>query len=163
MAARLHQGQFRKDRRTPYAAHPFRVAMVVRHIFGVDDEQTIAAALLHDVIEDTPADRDDIIHGCGPEVARITSSLSKDVRLPESEREDLYHQQLAESDWRVQIIKLADVYDNLCDAERGSQQSKSAARARRVLDIVSRDPHLTDAIEIVKRLIADLDAASCSV
>ena len=38
MAARCHNNQWRKDKITPYSAHPFRVAMILRHIFGVDDE-----------------------------------------------------------------------------------------------------------------------------
>jgi len=36
-AARMHAGQFRKDKQTPYIAHPFRVAMTVRDVFGIDD------------------------------------------------------------------------------------------------------------------------------
>ena len=43
-AAEKHAGQFRKDSRTPYIAHPFRVAMTVRHVFGVDDPIALAAA-----------------------------------------------------------------------------------------------------------------------
>ena len=40
-AARQHHGQFRKDGATPYVAHPVRVALTVRHLFGVDDPATI--------------------------------------------------------------------------------------------------------------------------
>jgi len=42
-AARAHAGQVRKDGRTPYVAHPFRVAMTVRDVFGVEDEVALAA------------------------------------------------------------------------------------------------------------------------
>ena len=70
---RMHQGQFRKDGRTPYVAHPFRVAMTVRHAFGVDDEVALAA-LLHDVIEDTAADYDDIAAACGTAVADVVAA-----------------------------------------------------------------------------------------
>ena len=59
-AARAHDGQKRKDGRTPYVAHPYRVAMVIRHVFGCEDETILAAALLHDVIEDTTVDYDDV-------------------------------------------------------------------------------------------------------
>src|SRR5688500_19144302 len=86
-AARFHQGQLRKDGTTPYIAHPFRVAMTVRDVFGVDDPIALAAALLHDVIEDTTADYDDLEREFGAEVARVVAALTKDMRLPEAARE----------------------------------------------------------------------------
>ena len=58
-AARAHQGQYRKDRVTPYVSHPFRVCLVVRDLFGFDDPRMLITALLHDVIEDTTTDYDD--------------------------------------------------------------------------------------------------------
>jgi guanosine-3',5'-bis(diphosphate) 3'-pyrophosphohydrolase len=94
-AARYHQNQMRKDGKTPYIAHPFRVAMTVRDVFGVDDPVALAAALLHDVIEDTTADYDDLDREFGSEVARVVASLTKDMRLPEKEREAAYDRQLA--------------------------------------------------------------------
>ena len=36
-AARAHQGQMRKDGKTPYASHVFRVCLILRHVFGIDD------------------------------------------------------------------------------------------------------------------------------
>src|SRR5688500_2703577 len=87
MAARLHQGQMRKDGKTPYIAHPMRVALTVRDIFGVDDPVALAAALLHDLIEDTTADYDDVAKEFGPEVANVVAALTKDMRKPEDQRE----------------------------------------------------------------------------
>src|SRR5688572_12897029 len=86
-AARVHAGQLRKDGRTPYAAHPMRVALTVRHVFGVDDETALVAALLHDVIEDTKTDYDDILEAFGREAADAVAALTKDGRLPEARRE----------------------------------------------------------------------------
>ena len=68
-AARAHDGQLRKDGRTPYIAHPIRVALTVRHLFGVDDETALAGALLHDTIEDTTTDYDDLMAAFGQQVA----------------------------------------------------------------------------------------------
>ena len=51
-AARAHQHQLRKDRQTPYVAHPFRVCLIARNVFGVDDPNVLTTALLHDTIED---------------------------------------------------------------------------------------------------------------
>ena len=36
-AARAHRNHFRKDQQTPYVSHVFRVGLIVRHVFGVDD------------------------------------------------------------------------------------------------------------------------------
>ena len=52
-AARAHRHQWRKDGQTPYVSHVFRACLTVRHVFGVDDDDVLAAALLHDTIEDT--------------------------------------------------------------------------------------------------------------
>ena len=81
-AASHHRGQQRKDQRTPYFAHPARVALTLCLEFGCRDETVIAAALLHDVLEDTTADYEDLVDEFGPEVARLVACLSKDSRLP---------------------------------------------------------------------------------
>ena len=46
-AARKHQGQLRKDSRTPYFAHPVRVMLIVRERWGITDPEVLAAAVLH--------------------------------------------------------------------------------------------------------------------
>jgi guanosine-3',5'-bis(diphosphate) 3'-pyrophosphohydrolase len=115
-AAYAHRHQLRKDGRTPYVAHCFRVAFVVRQVFGVDDPQVIATALLHDVIEDTPHDRDEIVELVGEPVASWVAALTKDMRLPDVEREKVYWSALVASPWQVVVAKLGDVYDNLQDS-----------------------------------------------
>ena len=74
-AARAHRNQIRKDGRTPYIAHPMRVAMTIRHVFGCEDEHAICAGLLHDTIEDTTTDYDDLLGQFGREVAEIVSAI----------------------------------------------------------------------------------------
>ena len=71
---------------TPYASHPTRVCLIVRHLFGVSDERVLAAALLHDTVEDTTTDADDLTERYGPEVARWVAALTKDKRLPDDAR-----------------------------------------------------------------------------
>jgi (p)ppGpp synthase/HD superfamily hydrolase len=117
-AARAHKHQVRKDGQTPYVAHVFRVAMVVRDVFGVPDPEVLAAALLHDTIEDTPTDRDDIEEAFGASVAAWVAALTKDMRLPEREREAAYRATLEAAPWQVQVCKLADIYDNVTDSVR---------------------------------------------
>src|SRR5579862_6249820 len=112
-AARAHHGQLRKDRATPYVSHVFRVCLVVRDLFGCDDPRMLITALLHDTIEDTTTDYDDIEKLYGPEIATWVSYLTKDKRLAEQERERVYIDGLKKPPWQVQVCKLADMYDNL--------------------------------------------------
>lgn len=114
-AAWKHRHQIRKDNRTPYIAHPFRVAMTVRDIFGCDDPVALCAALLHDTIEDTQTDYEEIVEHFSVELADIVAALTKNMALPESLREPEYDARLARADWRARLVKLGDVFDNLCD------------------------------------------------
>ena len=123
-AARAHAHQLRKDGVTPYAAHPFRVCLIVRHVFGIDDADILMAALLHDAIEDTTADYEDIKERFGGKIARWVALLSKDMRLPEDEREAAYIATLAAAEPAVKIAKLADIYDNLTDSQHLSAESR---------------------------------------
>jgi len=135
-AVRAHQGQLRKDGETPYAAHPCRVASILAHVFGVDDPEMLAAAALHDTIEDTPTDRDDLIDAFGERVAAWVAALTKDMRLPEKEREPAFLAQITRAGPEVMVLKLADAYDNLLDAERLSpeQRRKTNSKARKQLE-----------------------------
>ena len=147
-AARMHTGQFRKDNQTPYASHPARVAMALTVVFGCDDPNTIASAFLHDTIEDTPADYDDIADGFGTEIADIVAALTKNMILPEDARARDYDDRLAQADWRARLIKLADCYDNLCDIENrtdsapsgvGAIRKRHLARCDRAIKLATRD------------------------
>lgn len=139
-AARAHQHVIRKDGITPYSAHPFRVAMTVRHTFACDNPVAIAAALLHDVIEDTGHDYDDIEKHFGVEIADIVASLTKNMLLPERIREPEYDRRLAEADWRARLVKLADQYDNLCDAMASRfKTTKSLAKCERAIALAMPD------------------------
>src|SRR5215467_4740242 len=115
-AARAHRPQVRKDGHTPYVSHVFRVCLVVRHVFGVDDPRVLTAAVLHDTIEDTTTDYDDLREQFGDDVASWVAALSKDKRRQEDEREGEYMAELARSPWQVQVCKLADIFDNLLDS-----------------------------------------------
>ena len=134
-AACAHRHQLRKDGETPYAAHPFRVCLIVRHVFGIDDPKILAAALLHDTIEDTTTDRDDLIEQFGPDVAGWVSDLSKDKRLPDEERETAYMRTLAGAPVAVKICKLAVMFDNLMDSATlsNAQRQRAISRSRSYL------------------------------
>ncbi|MFN7021661.1 MAG: HD domain-containing protein [Phycisphaerales bacterium] len=157
-----HRHQMRKDGRTPYAAHPFRVAMAVRDVFGCDDAEAIAAALLHDTIEDTLTDYDDLESRFGATVADIVASLTKNMALREDAREAEYDTRLAVADWRARLVKLADAFDNLSDLSSLSQAERDkladpADKARRAIALADPDakahPEVGRAIEAVRAMI----------
>src|SRR5438445_5931821 len=124
-AARVHQGQMRKDGRTPYASHVFRVCLIVRQVFGIDDASVLSAAVLHDTVEDTTTDYDELKDEFGAEVAGWVADLSKDKRLPDAEREKAYETRLAKASWQVKVCKLADVFDNLMDSTHMPAEKKA--------------------------------------
>lgn len=162
LAARVHQGQLRKDGATPYVSHVFRVCLVLRHVFGVEDRQALTAAALHDTIEDTKTDFDELKEAFGDDVALWVAALSKDKRLPEDEREQAYAEALAHAPWQVQVCKLADVYDNVMDSAQADprQRAHVLKRARFYLDALkpallepARRPWET-VLELVKQVEA---------
>jgi len=152
-AARSHRHDLRKDGRTPYIAHPVRVAMLVAVEFGETDPDLLAAALLHDVIEDGSTDWDELCGAFGADVADLVAAVSKDARLPESAREAAYDQQLAGAPWKARMIKLADVLDNLADSAPGRSRAEVVARVHRAIAVAGDEPRLARA---VVRVRADL-------
>jgi guanosine-3',5'-bis(diphosphate) 3'-pyrophosphohydrolase len=161
-AARAHRNQFRKDKETPYFSHPVRVCLVVRQVFGFDDPRMLAVALLHDTIEDTTTDCDDIIERFGPVVARWVAALSKDSRIPHDERETEYARIIATAEWQVKAIKLADLYDNLNDSKSVSptQQRKTVQKTRFYLDAVrvGLPSEVGKALRLVEQRLAELES-----
>ena len=133
LAARKHKPQRRKDKKTPYVAHPFRVATILREVFEVSDLDMLAAAVLHDTIEDTDTDYDEILPVVGRRAAEFVAALTKDKRLPEEEREEAFLDRLVTGGPEVMVIKLADTYDNLADviALPAKQRAKTVAKAEK--------------------------------
>lgn len=142
-ASRAHGGQLRKDGRTPYVSHPFRVALILSQLFRVTSSEVLAAAVLHDVVEDTATDYDEVAEKFGGQVADWVSFLSKDKRLEETEKEERYRNQLAEAPVEVKLIKLADIYDNLHDSAHldRSKAQKSLDKAKAYMDVLRQDSH----------------------
>lgn len=138
-AARAHAGQIRKDGKTPYVAHVFRVALTVRDTFACDDPIALCTALLHDTIEDTATDYDDIESRFGDPVAVCVAAMTKNMLLREPEREADYDARLAAAPWQARMVKLADVYDNACDLHRTMRVTKNIERCERALSLTERD------------------------
>lgn len=161
-AARAHRGQLRKDGETPYASHAFRVCLVLRDVFGITDNQALMAAVLHDTLEDTTTDFDDLQERFGSDVAAWVAALSKDKRRVYDEREALYEKQLAQAPWQVQVCKLADVFDNLMDLPRmpPDRRARSLRNAHRYLHALKTNlrPQAQNAWDTLAGLLREMES-----
>ena len=162
-AARAHRFQTRKDDLTPYASHVMRVAMTVMDIFECRDRFAIIAAILHDTIEDTTTDFDDVCDEFGRIVAEDVAALTKNMAMPHAERERSYDAQLMTASWRAKLVKLADAYDNLHDVEtfpkaRRERQRRSAKEKARRAVVIARTEPTSDTV----RAAADIVEKICS-
>lgn len=137
-SARVHEGQMRLSGE-PYLSHPLEVANIMADMRL--DVESIAAALLHDVIEDTSATRKDIEYMFGPGVARIVSGVTKLSRIAAQTKvvqqaESLRKMILAMADdIRVVLLKLADRIHNMRTLKYHRKPEKRAAIAQETLDI----------------------------
>ena len=115
-AVKMHGDQVRRSGE-PYIIHPLNVAYILADI-GLD-EATICAALLHDVVEDTPATNEDIVKEFGEEIAQMVAGVTKLSNISfssaeEQQVEDYRKMFLAMGkDIRVILIKLADRLHNM--------------------------------------------------
>jgi len=115
-ALTAHEGQFRRSGE-PYITHPVAVATIVAEL-GLD-AQTVAAALLHDAVEDTGLTLETITQTFGEGVARVVDGVTKLDRLQFNSKEAQQAATIRKmlvamaDDWRVLLIKLADRLHNM--------------------------------------------------
>jgi (p)ppGpp synthase/HD superfamily hydrolase len=107
--AAAHHGQWMDERETWFISHPLRVAIIVVSEFGCHDDEAISAALLHDVLEKTPATREELLRTFGQTVANLVADLTKGP----DESADSYWSRLNGSPWRARVVKMADALDHL--------------------------------------------------
>lgn len=115
-AAKMHRGQVRKSGE-PYLSHPLETAYILANMKM--DDVTIAAALLHDVIEDTEATFDELTEMFGEEVSRLVEGVTKVSKIHYASKEAYQAENLRKmlmamtNDIRVILIKLADRLHNV--------------------------------------------------
>ena len=115
-SASAHEGQHRKSGE-PYISHPLEVAGILGDMHM--DHQTLAAAILHDVIEDTATDKKEIVRRFGKDIAELVDGVSKLAQVEfdshaEAQAHNFRKMLMAMSnDIRVIIVKLADRLHNM--------------------------------------------------
>lgn len=117
-AKEIHQriDHRRKYSNQPYSVHLEQVAKIVATV--ADDQEMVASAWLHDVVEDTPATLDDIEHEFGASVAQLVRELTDISKPADGNREvrkAIDREHLSKASGRAQTIKLADLIDNCKD------------------------------------------------
>ncbi len=115
-ATRKHQGQVRKDRRaSPYITHPISVTRVLWQIGGIRDIQILSAAILHDTIEDTNTNEEEIQERFGENVLKVVLEVTDDKSLEKIERKRRQVAHAAELSQAAKLIKLGDKLINCRD------------------------------------------------
>ena len=137
MANEAHKDARRRSGE-PYICHPLAVARLVLDL-GMDTE-SIAAALLHDVVEDTPITIEEVKAAFGAEVALLVDGVTKLTKIQfssieEQQAENLRKMLLAMSqDVRVMIIKLCDRLHNMRTGDAWPEQ-KRRDKARETMEV----------------------------
>src|SRR5213596_164658 len=142
-AAERHEGQQRQSG-SPFIEHPVGAARICAELRL--DEQTIAAALLHDVVEDTETNIEDVRTEFGDEIARLVDGVTKLTRISFQSREQAeaenYRKMVVamSEDVRVILIKLADRLHNLRTIEYLGKQ-KQIQKAKEALEVYAPLAH----------------------
>ena len=150
-ATERHAGQTRKNRtRDPYITHPAKVAALVAGFGG--SEGAIAAAWLHDTVEDCPPTSHQEIQALfGPEIATLVSELTDDKTLPKSERKRRQVLSAASKSPEGALIKLCDKLANVRDVGHDAPVNWTPGRRVAYLDWA----------EMVVAGLTDLPRAAC--
>ncbi len=137
-AKKAHEGQ-KRESGEPYICHPVSVAKIVFEL-GMDPE-TICGALLHDVVEDTNVELNEIRKEFGDEIALIVDGLTKIQSL---EKEDVKFSEIETirkmifamaQDVRVVIVKLADRLHNMRTLKSFGDERRRKEKARQTLEV----------------------------
>ncbi|MBI3045267.1 MAG: bifunctional (p)ppGpp synthetase/guanosine-3',5'-bis(diphosphate) 3'-pyrophosphohydrolase [Betaproteobacteria bacterium] len=130
-AAHKHRDQRRKDRRaSPYINHPIQLANVLWQEGGVSDPAAVAAALLHDTIEDTETTWQELRGEFGDEIAGVVLEVTDVKWLKKTVRKRLQVAKARHASERARLVKLADKICNLRDVAAHPPAKWDLARRR---------------------------------
>jgi len=116
-ASRLHSGQRRASDDAPFIVHPLEVASLL-HSMGYPDH-VVAAAILHDSIENTAAELDDIAHRVGQHVAILVQAVTEDAAIERyAERKARLRRQIADVADEARAIYAADKVTRVANCVR---------------------------------------------
>jgi guanosine-3',5'-bis(diphosphate) 3'-pyrophosphohydrolase len=115
-AARRHRDQRRKGTPgEPFINHPLRVANILAAEHGVDDPIVVAAAILHDILEDTNTTQAELEARFGAEVAGVVAEVSDDPTLDNAHQKQAQVVGAPGLSERARLLRLADKIANVHD------------------------------------------------
>lgn len=134
-AARKHSEQRRKDvSASPYINHPIALAEILSEEGGVTDAMVIAAALLHDTIEDTETTYQELRGEFGETIAEIVAEVTDTKWLGKVARKKLQVSKARRASKGAKLVKLADKIANLRDIVASPPKDWSTDRRREYFD-----------------------------
>lgn len=118
IAAKAHRHHHRKGSDLPYITHPAHAAMILLRA-GIDDDEILAAALLHDVVEDTDHSLEMLAADFPPKVVQLVAAMTEQKHdhtgqhRSWQDRKDEHLRHIAAEPWEARAIVLADKLHNL--------------------------------------------------
>lgn len=133
-AAHKHRDQRRKDpAASPYINHPIALADVLANDGGIDDEEVLCAAVLHDTVEDTETTIEELAELFGSRIAAIVDEVTDDKRLAKQERKQRQVEHAPHISTQAKLVKLADKICNVRDILHSPPEGWTVSRQQRYL------------------------------
>lgn len=134
-AADKHRDQRRKGvRNTPYINHPLEVADRLSRVGGIDDPVVLAAAILHDTIEDTQTTRAELAEVFGNDIAALVAELTDEPGLTWQQRKRMEIDHAPHLSRRAKMIKIVDKTCNVSDTISNPPGEWTLSRRRDYLE-----------------------------
>ena len=151
-SAQKHSTQRRKDEdASPYINHPISVALAIAQIGDVDDPEILAAALLHDTIEDTDTTSEELEEQFGEQVCKYVLEVTDDKDLLKNERKEKQIEHAETLSKGAVLIKLGDKISNVTDIIYNPPSKWDINRRRAYLDwaeeVISNCPQVNEKME----------------
>tara|TARA_B100001173_G_C15902385_1_gene510421 strand:- start:28 stop:549 length:522 start_codon:yes stop_codon:yes gene_type:complete len=151
-SAQKHIKQRRKDKfSTPYINHPVSVALVIADIGGVDDSEVLAAALLHDTLEDTETKIEELETEFGKKVCQYVLEVSDDMTISKEERKVKQIEHARHLSKGAALIKLGDKISNVKDVINNPPDDWNLNRRKEYLiwaeKVIDNCPKVNDELE----------------
>jgi len=151
-SAQKHSTQRRKDENaSPYINHPISVALAIAQIGGVDDPEILAAALLHDTLEDTETTPEELEDEFGKKVCEFVLDVTDDKTLPKDERKRRQIEHAKKISNGAALIKLGDKISNVTDVINNPPEDWDNNRRKEYLDwaekVIENCPKVNDRME----------------
>lgn len=151
-AAQKHSNQRRKNKEaSPYINHPLQVAIFISEIGQIKDPEIIAAALLHDTIEDTNTTPEELEQLFGSKIKNLVEAVTDNKSLPKEVRKKLQIEHASQLSKEATLIKLGDKISNVLDVTNNPPENWNLERRKNYFDwaeaVIKNCPKTNQALE----------------